>query len=157
MRFLKVLAVFAMLVAASACSRYSVPQKLHVFVNRTEQLCVNYQAADWQRSMNQFEKLVDEYHASGKRYTEAERKMAAKAIGRYHSLLIQNGIEQSAAFLEALKAALPAYFEGFMDGLGDHSEELEESLENLLDTEGLEDVFSGMEGKLEEIFGRLGE
>ncbi|MBQ6763314.1 MAG: hypothetical protein IJP49_11245 [Bacteroidales bacterium] len=156
MRFFKVLVVLAMLVAAGACSRYSVPQKLNIFVNRTEQLCVNYQATDWQRSMNQFDKLVEEYHTSGKRYTKAERDLAAKSIGRYHALLLENGIEQSAAFLEELKEALPAYLEGFTDVLGEHAGEFEEYLENLFNTEKLEGAFSELEKKLEEIFGGLG-
>lgn len=156
MRIIKVLAVLAMLVAACACSRLSAPQKLNLFVNRTEQLCGNYQASDWQRSMSQFDKLVEEYHTSGKRYTAAERDMAAKSIGRYHALLVQCGIKQSADFLEELKKALPAYLEGFAEIFGEHSGELEETLEDLFDTEGLEEAWSGLGEKLEEIFGRLG-
>lgn len=146
-----------MLMAACACSRYSAPQKLNIFVNRTERLCVNYDANDWERSMNQFERLVEEYQSSGKRYTAAERKMAARSIGRYHSLLVTYGIGQTASYLEELKEMLPAYLEGFVDSFGDDVGELEETLENLFDEEELERTFSGLENKLEEIFGGLGE
>lgn len=50
--------------------------------------------------------------------------MAARAMGRYHSLLIKSCVEQPAAYLKELESILPSYLEGLVDGLGENAEEL---------------------------------
>ena len=87
--------------------------------------------------MLQYERLVEEYSNSGKEYTDAEKQMTARAMGRYHSLLIKNGVEQSAAYLKELEAILPSYLEGLVDGLGENSEELGKTLEGIFNSEEL--------------------
>ena len=94
---------------------------------------------------------------SGKEYSDAEKQMAARAKGRYHSLLIKNGIEQSAAYLKELESILPSYLEGLVDGLGENSEELGKTLEGIFNSEEMEKAFEGLGNKLEEIFGGIEE
>ena len=77
--------------------------------------------------------------------------MAARAMGRYHSLLIKNGIEQSAAYLKELESILPSYLEGLVDGLGENSEDLGKTLEGIFNSEEIEDAFEGLSKKLDEI------
>ena len=85
--------------------------------------------------MSRYEKLVEEYSYSGKEYSDAEKQMAARAMGRYHSLIIKNGIEQSAAYLKELESILPSYLEGLVDGLGENSEDLGKTLEGIFNSE----------------------
>lgn len=151
--------VFIVLATAliAACSSSTVPQKLDSFVDNTELKNSDYDVEDWQKSMLQYEKLVEEYSNSRKEYTDAEKQMVARAMGRYHSLLIKNGVEQSAAYLKELESILPSYLEGLGDGLGENSEELGRTLEGIFNSEELEKAFEGLGNKLEEIFGGIEE
>ena len=144
--------ITAIVAVVFSCSNANTPQKLDAFVDETELSCDGYDANDWQRSMVRFEELVNEYDSSGKQYTEGEKQMAARAIGRYHSLLIKNGVELTAAYLEELKAVLPSYLDGLMNGLDENSEEIEKSLKSIFNSEELEKVFSAFGEKMDEVF-----
>ena len=157
MRLLRCISILLASAMLAACSSSNIPQKLDSFVDNAELKSSEYDAEDWQKSMGQYEKLVEEYSNSGKEYSEAEKQMAARAMGRYHSLLIKNGVEQSAAYLKELQSILPSYLEGLVDGLGENSEELGKTLEGIFDSEELEKAFEGLGSKLEEIFGGLDE
>ena len=157
MRLLRCISILLASAMLAACSSSNIPQKLDSFVDNAELKSSEYDAEDWQKSMGQYEILVEEYNNSGKEYSEAEKQMAARAMGRYHSLLIKNGVEQSAAYLKELQSILPSYLEGLVDGLGENSEELGKTLEGIFDSEELEKAFEGLGSKLEEIFGGLDE
>lgn len=157
MKVFRVISIAFMLVLACSCGSTNIPQKLDSFVDKAELNCENYAPDDWQRSLLQYEQLVEELSSSGDEYTEAEKQMAARAMGRYHSLLIKYGVEQSAAYLKELEAILPSYLEGLVEGLGENSEELGKSLEGLFNSEEMEKAFEGIGNKLEEIFGGLDE
>ena len=157
MRLLRCISILLASAMLAACSSSNIPQKLDSFVDNAELKSSEYDAEDWQKSMGQYEILVEEYNNSGKEYSEAEKQMAARAMGRYHSLLIKNGVEQSAAYLKELQSILPSYLEGLVDGLGENSEDLGKTLEGILDSEELEKAFEGLGSKLEEIFGGLDE
>lgn len=151
MRFIRFIIIVLILASIAACSSSNVPQKLDSFVDKAELESSDYDAEDWQKSMSRYEKLVEEYSYSGKEYSDAEKQMAARAMGRYHSLLIKNGIEQSAAYLKELESILPSYLEGLVDGLGENSEDLGKTLEGIFNSEEIEDAFEGLSKKLDEI------
>ena len=151
------LAISIIAIVITACIRSNAPQKLDSFVDKTELNCDEYDADDWRKSMAQYDQLVKEFNKPGKQYTEAEKQMAARAMGRYHSLLIKNGIEQSAAYLEELKKVLPSYLEGLVDGLGENSDEIGKSLEDIFNSEEFEKAFEGLGETLEDIFGLIDE
>lgn len=148
-RLLATLLTSALMVA---CSHSNLPQRLDSFVDNAELNSGDYDADDWKRSMARYESLVGEYSSSENDYTEAEKQMAARAMGRYHSLLIKNGIKQSAAYLKEMESILPSYLEGLVDGLGEESEELEQTLEDVFNSEELEKAFEGIGNRLEELF-----
>lgn len=127
------------------------------FVDNAELKSNDYDAEDWQNSMLQYEELVEEFSNSGKEYSNVDKQMAARAMGRYHSLLIKNGIEQSAAYLKELESILPSYLEGLIDGLGENSEEFGKTLEGISNSEELEKAFDGLGNRLEELFGGIEE
>ena len=141
----------------ATCSSSNIPQKLDSFVDNAELKSNDYDAEDWQNSMLQYEELVEEFSNSGKEYSNAEKQMAARAMGRYHSLLIKNGIEQSSAYLKELESILPSYLEGLIDGLGENSEEFGKTLEGISNSEELEKAFDGLGNRLEELFGGIEE
>ena len=155
MKLLQAISIAFALLLACSCGSSNIPQNLDSFVDKVELDCENYEPNDWQRSLLQYEQLIEEFSSSGREYSEAEKQMAARAMGRYHSLLIKYGVEQSAAYLKELEAILPSYLEGLVEGLGENSEELEKSFEGLFSSEEMEKAFEGMGNKLEEIFGGL--
>lgn len=157
MRLTRFILLFPALVLLATCSSSNIPQKLDSFVGNAELKSNDYDAEDWQNSMLQYEELVEELSNSGKEYSNAEKQMAARAMGRYHSLLIKNGIEQSAAYLKELESILPSYLEGLIDGLGENSEEFGKTLEGISNSEELEKAFDGLGNRLEELFGGIEE
>lgn len=157
MRRTRFILLFPALVLLATCSSSNIPQKLDSFVDNAELKSNDYDAEDWQNSMLQYEELVEEFSNSGKEYSNAEKQMAARAMGRYHSLLIKNGIEQSAAYLKELESILPSYLEGLIDGLGENSEEFGNTLEGISNSEELEKAFDGLGNRLEELFGGIEE
>ena len=156
-KLIRFISTFLTVALMAACSNSNLPQKLDSFVDNAELKSGTYDAKDWEKSINQYEKIVEEYSASGKNYSEAEKQMAARAMGRYHSLLLKNGIQASASYLNELKTILPSYFEGLIEGIDEDSEKLEKSLEGLFDTEELEKAFEDLGTKLERIFGEIDE
>lgn len=157
MRLTRFILLFPALVLLATCSSSNIPQKLDSFVDNAELKSNDYDAEDWQNSMLQYEELVEELSNSGKEYSNTEKQMAARAMGRYHSLLIKNGIEQSAAYLKELESILPSYLEGLIDGLGENSEEFGKTLEGISNSEELEKAFDGLGNRLEELFGEIEE
>lgn len=157
MRLTRFILLFPALVLLATCSSSNIPQKLDSFVDNAELKSNDYDAEDWQNSMLQYEELVEEFSNSGKEYSNAEKQMAARAMGRYHSLLIKNGIEQSAAYLKELESILPSYLEGLVDGLGENSKEFGKTLEGIFNSEELEKAFDGLGNRLEELFGGIEE
>ena len=136
----------------AGCISNNPAQKLDSFVDNAELKSDSFNAQQWANSMKQFEKLVEDYNAPGKTYSAAEKQMAARAMGRYHSLLIKNGVKATASYLEEMKSILPSYLEGLVDGLGENSEELGKTLGGVFNSEELEKAFEGLGNQLEEIF-----
>ena len=56
-----------------------------------------------------------------------------------------------------MKNVLPSYLEGLVDGLGESSDEIGKSLEDVFNSEEFEKAFEGLGEKLEEIFGGIDE
>ena len=150
----RLLVLSAISLILGSCS-VSIPEKLDRFVDKAELNSSSYDANDWQKSLNQYAELVNELSSSGKQYSDAEKEMAVRAMGRYHSLLIKNGIEASATYIKELKSILPSYLEGLVEGLDENSDEIGKSLEGLFDSEELYRVLDNLGEKLEGIFGEI--
>ena len=52
-------------------------------------------------------------------YTEEERNKAARAMGRYHALILKNEIESGVSFLKEFCKIFPEYLDGFASGLNE--------------------------------------
>lgn len=144
--------IFTVLMTLMVSSCTSAPKKLDSFVDKAELNSSSYTDEDWVKSEAQYEKLVNEYLNSSKEYTDPEKQMAARAMGRYHALLIKNGIKKSASYLKELGNLLPSYLEGLSDEIGEGTSDIESTLENLFDEEKIEKSLEKIGSVLEGLF-----
>ena len=149
--FSRLSVVAAVSALAISCMVTSIPQKLDRFVDNAELKSASYNSADWERSVAEYDKLADKFTSSEQDYSQEEQQMAARAMGRYHSLLLKNGIRQSEDYLEKLKDELPAYLDGLAEGLGKRAEDIEKALEKILSDKKLEKSLENLGEKIEQI------
>lgn len=136
-----------------SCTMQSLPQQLDTFVDKAELNSESYDYSDWEKSKSQYEQMINAYMSSDKVYSDSEKEMAARAMGRYHALLIKNGIKESAAFLKELGNILPAYLDGFSSEVGDNTVDWDGIINDAFDDEKLEESLDGLEKALENLFG----
>ena len=101
----------------ASCAVQTVPQKLDEFVDDAESNAGEYSAEDWAQSNETYGLLLDEYLNSGEEYTEEEKQLAAEAMGRYHALIIRNGVNLAGEYLQRLGDILPSYLDGLASGI----------------------------------------
>lgn len=99
----KVLTIVALVMLGIAAAGCSVPARLNSFVNRTERQAYRYSLRDWHRSLDRYEHLVTQYIHNYTTYTTGQKRMAMRAIGRYHAMLVQAGVRESAGFVYELR------------------------------------------------------
>ena len=142
------------LVAMMSCvTTRSLPQRLDDFVDEAEIKSGSYTTEDWKESGKEYEGLVKEYLKEPDRYSEEEKKLATKAMGRYHALLIKNGIESASSALKELGAVLPEYLDGLSEGIKESGAGLGSLLEGILDTARLNKSLENLGTALEGLFG----
>ena len=89
----KVLAFIAALAIFVGCaSTKSLPERFDSFVEKTENEFKDYTEADWEKSRQEYEGFVQEIKDNYDSYSTSEKVKMAEAIGRYNSILIQNGV-----------------------------------------------------------------
>lgn len=146
-------AITLTLAAFVSCATANLPEKLDSFVDKAELKSEKYDQDDWKKSVEEYEKLVDEYTNYNKEYTEAEKQMALRAMGRYHALLVKNGLKESASYLKELGKLLPSYLNGLVEGIGEDGEGFLKELEEAFDSEELEKSFENLGEALENLLG----
>lgn len=145
------LLILISLLILSSCSMQNLPVAMDKFVDNAELKVEHYSDSDWEKSTNEFEKLIAEYTNSDKEYTEAEKEMAARAMGRYHALLLKQGMAKSQEYIRLLGKILPEYLDGFAAEIG-NSEGLIKSLKSLIDTTAFESSMEKLGSALENLF-----
>ena len=89
----KVFAFIAALAIFVGCaSTKSLPERFDSFVEKTENEFKDYTEADWEKSRQEYEGFVQEIKDNYDSYSTSEKVKMAEAIGRYNSILIQNGV-----------------------------------------------------------------
>lgn len=89
----KVFAFIAALAIFVGCaSTKSLPERFDSFVEKTENEFKDYTEADWEKSRKEYEGFVQEIKDNYDSYSTSEKVKMAEAIGRYNSILIQNGV-----------------------------------------------------------------
>lgn len=148
----------AMLCSIVSCaSGKSIPQKLDKFVTEAESNSQKYTKDEWTRSRQDYEALLNQYMENSDKYSQEEKEVAIKAMGRYHALVLKNGIQQGADLLKKYAALLPSYFDGFASGLQGEGVNLEEAIKSVIDEEKLDKAVENLGKALESIFGSAKE
>ena len=155
--FSKWLALSAILFCTSCVVYGGVPQKLDNFVTATENDCQNYSKEEWEKSRKEYRSILDEYKNSKKEFTQEEREMAIRAMGRYNALLLKNGIVESAVGIREFSAMVPDFLRGMAEGLDAHSEEINQALKSLVDTNKLKGAIDQIGSALSKMFAGLDE
>lgn len=143
----------ASIILATSCVSSSLPEKMDSFVDKAELNADSFTPEDWKKSAVEFQVLVDRYSNSDKQYSEAEKQMAARAMGRYHALLLKNGLDKTKNVIENLGKILPEYIDGFATELENNSEGFIQELESLIDTSRVEASLEKLGSALESLFG----
>lgn len=150
----KTLMLAAILIAAVSCATTkTVPQKLDDFVDDAEIHSGNYTMDDWKKSGKEYEALVMEYLEQPDKYSEDEKMLATRAMGRYHALVLKSGLEGASSLLKGIGKILPEYIEGLSEGIKEGSVGLEGLFRDILDTTRLKKSVEDLGSALEGIFG----
>ena len=143
----------AALALCTACMAYAgIPQKLDDFVSKTERKCDNYSKKDWEKSRNEYRALLDEYRNSREEFSQDDKELAVRAMGRYNALLIKNGIVKSSLGIKEISALLPDFIKGLSDGLEANSEEINRTIKSLIDTNKINGAIQSLGNALEKVF-----
>ena len=82
----------ALAIFVGCASTKSLPERFDSFVEKTENEFKDYTEADWEKSRQEYEGFVQEIKDNYDSYSTSEKVKMAEAIGRYNSILIQNGV-----------------------------------------------------------------
>lgn len=142
MRYIFLLFLLSLTISCSTWK--NVPERLDKFVANAENSASTYDSDDWEKSLAQYEDLIATYKENKDKYTPDQRDMVFNAVGRYHILLLKNGILETASLIETIKAVIPAYIQGLGDGIKDNVLDISSSLKGLFDFSGIEESLNGL-------------
>ena len=131
--------ILIVLLLAVSCSTWrKVPDKMDAFVGNAEVSASKYSAEDWAKSKEEYQALINEYSEHEDQYTPEEKARVMKDIGRYHALLVVNGINEAASYVETLKKILPSYLEGINEVINENKGGVTNLIKGILNPEGLD-------------------
>ena len=144
-RFFSLLVVGALL----SCSTWrSVPDKMDAFVGKAEVSASKYTAEEWAKSKEEYQALINEFSEHEDQYTDEEKARVMKDIGRYHALMVVNGINEAASYLETLKKILPEYINGINEVIYESKGDVSGIIKGVLNPEGLDQAVRGLKESL---------
>ena len=154
MKHFSLFAVALLLVTACATWQ-NVPDRLDDFVDKAEKTSSKYSPEDWKESKDKYEELINLYAEHEDQYTTEEKARVMKDIGRYLALLVVNGINEAAAYVESLKKILPSYLEGINEVIDENKGGVIDLIKGVLNPEGVDRAVRGfmeeLEGMAEEV------
>ena len=139
------LLLFIAILSVTACSTWrSVPDRLDEFVEEAEMSATNYSKADWQESKQRYEALISEFAEHEDEYSQEEKARVMKDIGRYHALMLVNGLNDAAEYIKTMKQILPSYLDGVGEILKESKGDISDIVKSLIDPEGLDKSVKGL-------------
>lgn len=148
-KLIAIIALFALM--SLTLSAKSIPEKLDRFVDEAELKCDKYTSSDWEKSTSEYRDLVRKYYASRDEFSDAEKMMAARAMGRYHALLLKRGVNTGISKLSDIGITMPEYIKGFSGNVEGFN--LNEALKDFFDKIDIEKALDDFGKTLEGIFG----
>ena len=143
-RILSLLFVTLCVISCGSGRKAKAPDKLDKFVEKAEMSATRYSEEDWATSKEEYEALIEEYYAHEDEYTSEEKARAMKAIGRYHALLLVNGVSEAASLIDSFKRTVPSYLEGLEEVFKESGDEMKDLFKGLFDTKELDSAFKDL-------------
>ena len=157
---LSLLAVLSLLLmSCNQVVKENLPQKIDDFVIKVQVNCKDYTQADWEKSLNEYQALMEEYGKKESTFSAEEKQKVANAAGRYNALLVENAIDQSSEEIKAVMQELadqvkmlPAFVDGFKDVFEGDSVKLENIFSDIFASDPVKEII----GSLGSLFGGIG-
>lgn len=124
--------LIAAIAILSGCSSVSVPDQICNLTAKVESKHQDYTSKDWEKTTQEYKNLINEFWNNYDKYTNEEKKAAITAIGKYHVILLKDGISDSAAALENAVKSVPGYIDGLSKTIEDNKAQISGTLEELL-------------------------
>ena len=140
-------------------SKANIPQDIDDFVVKAQVNSANYTKEDWEKSVAEYEKLIEDYQKNQSSYSAEDKQRVANAMGRFHALLLENALEQSADSLKGMLQEFADYTKmlpAFMDGFRDVCESDTLKLENIFSDIFASDPVKEILGNIGSLFGGIG-
>jgi len=153
-----VLAFVAAAAIAFGCATASnAPDRLSKFVEKTEQEYKDYTEEDWKKSREEYDALVEEMKANYENYTTEENLEAAKAMSRYNSMLLENGVAEASESLSGMIEQLPTVINDLIENIDTSAIQQSiksfgsslEGLINSIDTAAIRKTIEGVVGSVD--------
>ena len=146
------------LALVTACATWkNLPDRLDDFVDEAELASAKYSAEDWQASRDAYEELIAEYAEHEDQYTQEQKNRVMRDMGRYHALLVVNGIHETTSFIKNLKSILPSYLEGVSDVVKENKEGVRDMFRDIFDVSGIKESIEGLMDDIDDLIEDAGE
>ena len=100
-----------------SCSA-SLSTKFDDYVTQVELDCRDWTEDEWEFSLEEYNRLLQEYENNYSTLTQEEKDAINRAIGRYNGLLVKRGIKTATGAFQELGERIPSLIEGFMSAFG---------------------------------------
>ncbi len=121
-KFFLFLAFAALALAAISCTAM-LPARFERFVDRVEKNAPSFTKEDWDKTSQTFEKLMNAYEKSYDKLSKEDRSRIDKAIGRYHAIAINSGLNSIIKSFDRAAKGVVDGVKSFLDELGGSGEE----------------------------------
>lgn len=104
------------LLLLTACSR-PLEDRVESFVSKTEARYEKYTEEDWQKSMQEYQALAQEYKDNYQSYSKEERDRINKAFGKYTGILLKQGLSTAGNALQQAIDGASSFMKGVFDSM----------------------------------------
>ena len=98
----------------ASCTR-PLCDRVERFVNKTEANYEKYSEEDWQKSLNEYQALAQEYKDNYQSFSKEEKERINKALGKYTGILLKKGISSAGSVLQEAIDGASSFLKGVFD------------------------------------------
>lgn len=107
------------------------------YVDQVEQNCSDWTKDDWNKSEEKYIELLEEYKQNYDSYSEEDRSIINKAIGKYNGIVVKKGIKGAGQKIKNFGKRLPSLMEGFVSAFDQNKEKDQEQVQEEAQSEVL--------------------
>ena len=117
----------------TACATWkNVAQRLDKLVDETAKTSSSYSNDDWETSKQRYQALISEYAEHEDDYTDEQKALVMKDIGRYHAMLAVHSMSDAITFLRTMIRILPSYLQGILEVIKENKDAFVDVLKEFL-------------------------